>query len=215
MFCSNCGAQLAEGTKFCAVCGTPVQAAPVAEPEVAEVPAPEAAAPEYVPVEAAPVVEEPAYVPPVEAAPVYEAPAEEPAPVYAAPVEEPAPVYTPPVEEPVYELPVDEPVYVTDAAPAAGVNPVFGETLKWGIMALAFASTFWISFLGIVFGLKAKKTSEEALAANNGAPLSGKAKVGSILGKIGLIVGIVMTAFLAIYLFVIMIMALVAVFRHY
>ena len=198
LFCSNCGAQLAEGTKFCAVCGTPVQAAaPVQEPEVQYAPAAEEPAVEYIPQAEAPVQEEaPAYVPPVE----------EPAPVYTPPVEEPAAAYVPLVDDPANV------VYPIDTPP---VNPLFGETLKWGIMAIAFASTFWISFLGIVFGLKAKKTSDKALASNNGAPLSGKAKVGTILGKVGLILGIVMSAFLAIYLLIIMIMALVALTRRY
>ena len=163
MFCNNCGAQLEEGTKFCAVCGAPVQdAAPVqqATPQY-EAPAPEA--------------------------PSYEAPAYNAAPVYDA-----APAYTP------------SPAY--NAAPAE--NPFAGSVLKWGIMALAFACSFYISFLGIVFGIKAKNTAADALAANNGQPLSGKAKVGAILGKVGLIVGIVMTAILALYLLILIIVAI-------
>ena len=31
MFCSNCGAQCADGTKFCQSCGTPLNAAPAPE----------------------------------------------------------------------------------------------------------------------------------------------------------------------------------------
>ena len=163
MFCNNCGAQLEEGTKFCAVCGAPVQdAAPVQQ-----------AAPQY----EAPAPE----------APSYEAPAYNAAPVYDA-----APAYTP------------APAY--NAAPAE--NPFAGSVLTWGIMALAFACSFYISFLGIVFGIKAKNTAADALAANNGQPLSGKAKVGAILGKVGLIVGIVMTAILALYLLILIIVAI-------
>ena len=68
-FCSNCGAKLEDGSKFCTVCGTAV--APVAEPQ------------------AQPVVEEvpvaPVYSAPVE--PVYAHPS---APTYSAPV---SPVY--------------------------------------------------------------------------------------------------------------------------
>lgn len=33
MFCSNCGAQCADGTKFCQSCGNPLTAAPAAAPE--------------------------------------------------------------------------------------------------------------------------------------------------------------------------------------
>ena len=157
MFCNNCGAQLEEGTKFCAVCGAPVQ-------------------------DAAPVQQ---------AAPQYEAPAQE-VPSYEAPVYDAAPAYTP---APAYNA-------------VSAENPFAGSVLKWGIMALAFACSFYISFLGIVFGIKAKNTAADALAANNGQPLSGKAKVGAILGKVGLIVGIVMTAILALYLLILIIVAI-------
>ena len=43
MKCNNCGAELAEGVKFCGSCGTAVQAPveqPVAEPKPTETPAP-------------------------------------------------------------------------------------------------------------------------------------------------------------------------------
>ena len=49
MKCSNCGADLAEGTKFCGACGTAVAAeAVVEEPIVAEAPAETAETPETV-----------------------------------------------------------------------------------------------------------------------------------------------------------------------
>ncbi len=38
MFCSNCGAQCADGTKFCQSCGTPLNAAPAAAPQAPAAP---------------------------------------------------------------------------------------------------------------------------------------------------------------------------------
>ena len=69
-FCSNCGAKLEDGSKFCTTCGTPVAPAaePATQPVVEEVP--------VAPVYSAPV--EPVYAPP--SAPTYSAPV---SPVYA------------------------------------------------------------------------------------------------------------------------------------
>ena len=157
MFCNNCGAQLDEGTKFCAVCGAPVVDAAAEEP-----------------VQYAQPVQQPEQIP------------------YAQPA---APVY----EQPAY-APVAQP-----AAPAD--NPYYTPTLIFGIIAIATAVSFYLSFLGIIFGAIAKNKANAAIAANNGAPLSGKAKVGSILGKVGLILGIVLTAIFVIYLIAIIAIA--------
>ena len=63
--------------------------------------------------------------------------------------------------------------------------------LVFGIIALAACDIPYLAFLGIIFGAialsKAKKYTEQY------APLSGKTKVGRILGLVGLIVGIVAT----------------------
>ena len=107
---------------------------------------------------------------------------------------------------PAHETPAyEQPVY---APGAVFSNPYYGKTLMWGILSLAFACTFWVSFMGIVFGVLAKKTGDQALEANNGMPLTGKAKVGSILGKVGLILGIVMTVIAVIYVIVLIAIAL-------
>ena len=42
MFCSNCGAKCADGTKFCQSCGNPLTAAPAAAPEAPATTAPKA-----------------------------------------------------------------------------------------------------------------------------------------------------------------------------
>ncbi len=60
MFCTKCGAPLAEGQAFCTKCGAPAPAAPVAEPVAPAV--------EAQPVQPEPVVQPEAFVPP---APVY------------------------------------------------------------------------------------------------------------------------------------------------
>lgn len=44
MFCTKCGAELPEGTKFCPACGTPVGAAGVASSTAPATPSPEAGA---------------------------------------------------------------------------------------------------------------------------------------------------------------------------
>ena len=141
-----------------------------------------------------PVTEEP-----VEQAPVYEEPVME-QPVYQQPA---APV----VEQPVYQqpaAPASEPVYrapVVNTEAAALSTPI----LVFGIMGLAFACTFWLSFLGIIFSAIGKGKVKAFLAA--GGQLSGKAKVGSILAKVGLILGIVLTVFFVIYLIVVIAVA--------
>lgn len=102
MFCTNCGNQLPDGTKFCIHCGTPQNAeAPAAEQPV-YTPEPE------IPVSQQPLAENPIPAEPVAEEPVYEVPAYE-APVYEAPAYE-APVYAEPaVEVPTYADPVPAP----------------------------------------------------------------------------------------------------------
>lgn len=99
MFCTNCGKQLPDGTRFCIYCGTPT--AGTADPQI---PVQE----EAVNV-AAPTIQEPVYSAPTQE-PVYQEP------VYSAPTQEPVyqePVYSTPVQEPVYQEPV--PYIPTDA----------------------------------------------------------------------------------------------------
>lgn len=69
-----------------------------------------------------------------------------------------------------------------------------------GILAIAFACTFWLSFLGIVFGAMTKNVVSSYIAKGNS--LVGKAKVGYMLGKAGFVAGIVLTVVLAIYIIV-------------
>lgn len=212
MFCTNCGTQFEDGNAFCPNCGTkvesvaqPVETAPVAAAPVEA--APVAAAPvEAAPVAAAAVAAAPVEATPVEAAPVAAAPVE-PAPAPApAPAPQPQAVPVQPVQPvtPVYAQPT--PV-APMGMPMGANNPELAKSvLVMGIVAVATACTVWFGFLGIIFGIlglnKAKKFTEEC------GQLFGKAKVGKYLSLGGLIGGSVVTAYVAIYVFIAIIAAI-------
>lgn len=133
---------------------------------------------------------------PVAAEPVVEDPVvEESQPEYVAPA---APVYQQPVVEP-------------------AVNPetegMRKSILIFGIIGLAFSCSFYLSLLGIIFSAIGKGKVKKYLAA--GGQLSGKAKVGNILAKVGLILGIVLTVCFVIWLIVIIAAALANSNVHY
>ena len=88
--------------------------------------------------------------------------------------------------------PVEE--AVAPAKPCIDTNPI----LVQGILSLAFANTLFLSWLGIIFGVKAKKKIKDYLA--QGYELTGKARVGRILAKIGTILGIVGTVCCVLYM---------------
>ena len=108
-------------------------------------------------------------------------------------------------EMPVSQAPSDRQPPVYHAEPINKAPYSTTPILVFGILALAFADSFFLSFLGIVFGAIAKSKVNAYLA--QGYPLAGKPKVGSILGKIGLILGIVLTAIFVIWLIVVVIAA--------
>ena len=83
--------------------------------------------------------------------------------------------------------------------------------LIFGILAIAFGSSFYLSFLGIVFGAIARSKAKTYMMSY---PLLGRAKVGSILGTIGFILGIVLTVFFVIWL-IIVIAAAGSVYYYY
>lgn len=192
MFCTNCGSQFEDGNVFCPNCGAKVEsvAQPVGGP-----------APVATPVEAAPVTAAPVY----EAAP---APAPAPAPMaapVAAPVQpayEAAPAPAPaPMAAPVQPV---QPVYAaTPVAPMAtavpgGNNDLAKSVLVFGIMAVAFAVSYYLSLGGVIFGIiglnKAKKFSEEC------GQVYGKAKIGKYLSLGGLIGGAVLGGISLLYI---------------
>lgn len=78
-------------------------------------------------------------------------------------------------------------------------NPT--PVLVWGIIGLAFACSFFLSFLGIIFscvGLNKARSYTDFCGTG-----SKQATIGRNLSKAGLIVGIVMTVLLVIYIAVI------------
>ena len=125
--------------------------------------------------------------PVVIAEPIVEEPVIEEPVVVAEPVRE-QPVY----ETPVYQEPVVQPVVQSNPEAAALSTPI----LIFGILGLSFACIPYVNFLGIIFSAIAKGKVKQFLEL--GGVLSGKAKVGNILAKVGLIVGIVLTVFFAI-----------------
>ena len=70
------------------------------------------------------------------------------------------------------------------------------NTLTFGILSLVFCG-----ILGIIFGAIGRKKGKEFIA--QGGELAGAAKVGFILSKVGVILGIIATIVIAIYLIVI------------
>ncbi len=97
------------------------------------------------------------------------------------------PAYVP--EQVVYGQP-EQPTVVQENLP---------NVLMWGIIGLAFSCSFGLSFLGIIFsaiGMSKAKLYTKL----TGMPVNKGGKVGSILAKVGLIVGIVMTVVFIIWL---------------
>ncbi len=72
-----------------------------------------------------------------------------------------------------------------------------GQTLKWGIISLAFAVSGCLSLLGFIFSFIARSRAR-AYEQTFGV-LEGKAKVGRILGKVGFGVGLGYSIFFALY----------------
>lgn len=70
------------------------------------------------------------------------------------------------------------------------------NTLTFGILSLVFCG-----ILSIIFGAIGRKKGKEFIA--QGGELAGSSKVGFILSKVGLILGIIATIVIAIYLIVI------------
>ncbi len=138
-------------------------------------------------------------VAPVEEAPVAPAEAAVETPVAAA-VETPVAtaVETPVAAEPQYtQAPTYQAAPVYNAAPAGSVDAK--NLMIKGILAIALCE---FGIPGIILGSMAKKLAAQFMA-ENGGQIFGKAKVGSILGRVGFGVGIAMTIFWAIYILII------------
>ncbi|MBR3300798.1 MAG: zinc-ribbon domain-containing protein [Clostridia bacterium] len=97
-----------------------------------------------------------------------------------APAAAPQPTY----QAPVYQAPAYQP------APALDNGPIF----TFGLLSVILC---WFGIPGLIFAIIAKKKIKNYLAA--GGQLTGRAKAGSIMATIGLIVSIVMMVVWPIY----------------
>lgn len=129
----------------------------------------------------------------IEAAqPAYSAPQQ---PAYEAPQQ---PTYQQPTyQQPTYQQPTYQQPVQTANNPA--LDSMATNTLVFGILGLALSE---IGVPGIIFSAIGKNKANEYIT--HAGELSGKAKVGSILARIGLPVSIVMTAIWFIYFIALM-----------
>ena len=196
MYCTNCRINLPDNVKFCPNCG-------MATVPVLEVPAD--------PVEAAPAADiqqpfetlqnaQPAYEP--AAQPSYDPLLQVPQPLDPI-MDEPqptAPMYTPvPTVAPDPPAVYSDPSYDQGAYASSPVipNEIISSIFTNGLLGTIFASTMFLSFLGIIFGVIARKKSNEMLRLYGYQ--TGKARAGRILGTVGLGLGIAMTVVFIFY----------------
>ncbi len=79
-------------------------------------------------------------------------------------------------------------------APSPEPTPNTTTVLIFGILGLSFSCSFYLSFLGIIFSALCLSHAGEYYRITG--QLTGKVRVGRILSRIGLILGITMSAFL-------------------
>lgn len=89
---------------------------------------------------------------------------------------------------------------VSNAAAVASeeMSKAASSVLTWGILGLAFACSFFASFLGIIFSVIGKNKANDFMAVYG--TMTGKTNTGRNLAKAGLIVGIILTAIFVIYI---------------
>ena len=176
MFCTNCGNKLEDSAKFCPYCGQMIETK--AQPAAQAQPAPAQ--------------------PTQPAQPTYTAPEQ---PTYTAPEQ---PTYTAP-EQPTY---TEIPTYQTAAQPAfaepidqareADKRDRAKSILIKGILSVVFPETFFLAFLGIIFGSQGKRLAAQFEADYQ--TLTPMARVGKILSTVGFILSWVMTGLLIFYI---------------
>lgn len=79
-----------------------------------------------------------------------------------------------------------------------------GSILKWGILSVVFAETFFLSLLGFIFSFKA--SSLVGAYEMQFGPLKGRALAGKILSIIGRITGLILTIFATLYFVVLFVL---------
>lgn len=111
------------------------------------------------------------------------------------PAAQPAPA--PAAAQPQYGYaPQPQPVY--GAAPTAGDPEAAKSCMITGILAAAFACSFFLSFLGIVFGPIGLNKAKAYLNTYGSYPA--KVRIGKYLSIGGLAMGIFMTVYFGIYI---------------
>ena len=111
-------------------------------------------------------------------------------------------------EEPVQNEPAQEPVQQPQYTPVETAQPIIGVAaqnttpiLILGILSIALNSIPYVGWIGgLICAILCTKKVKEFLAA--GGVLAGKAKIGKILGTVGLILSIVMAVVWAIVIIV-------------
>lgn len=175
MFCKKCGTVISENALFCTRCGASLA---VTQEGSAPVPAVQ-------PQPAAPAPVQP--MQPVQ----FQQPIQPKQPIQPIqPVQpiQPEQSKAEPVSEPVNAVPLVTEEQKHDA------NDLF----VWGIVGLAFSSSFFLSFLGIIFSSIARNKAKAYIARYHA--IYGKAKVGNILSKVGVPLGIGLTILCILYI---------------
>ena len=188
MICKQCGNELSPDAKFCGVCGTAVDVTVNGQPVEDTVPM--NAQPVYAQPDQAQYAQpaQPQYTQPQYAQPVQQQYAQPEQPQYYA-------------QQPQYGQPPYAPQYNTGAVVEDPNERAQSKScLIFGILAIAFGSSFYLSFLGIIFGAIARSKAKTYMMSY---PLVGRAKVGRILGTVGFVLGIVLTVFFTIWLIVV------------
>ncbi|MBQ6263423.1 MAG: zinc ribbon domain-containing protein [Clostridia bacterium] len=72
------------------------------------------------------------------------------------------------------------------------------SVLTYGIIALAFSCTFWLSFVGIIFAFIAR--SKVKAYESEFGPATGKTKVGKIFSIVSIPLSIALTVFFVLYI---------------
>jgi hypothetical protein len=84
-----------------------------------------------------------------------------------------------------------------------------GQTLKWGILSLAFSLSGCLSLLGFIFSFTARRRAREYRRVTG--DLEGRARVGHILSWVGFGVGLGYTVFLILYFSILLLAAVIAI----
>lgn len=203
MLCKNCGSSLEEGTLYCPECGTAVNSPAENANRPAE-PAPQAPQPnqpgqEQYKQPAPPSQTQQGQTQQGQPYGQYQQPYGQPQQPYSqngqpyGQYQQPYGQYGQPYGNPqqTYNIAAVEQMYPQAAGDGKSV-------MIWGILGIAFSSTFYFSILGIIFSAIA--LGKAGSFQKNYGIIAGKSKVGCVLAKAGLTLGIVFGVFLTLFI---------------